>query len=274
MPRQILQSKSGIFGEKFNEGIRKKDFLPAKAIHRNKSINEKWRLSGLVDYFLLQNWQRINAVSGNSGHSNATLRLNLTGIYSLSPNWSVSAGFSQSQYWEKDNGSAPVQNDASNALGIGLEYSFLPYKDYFRKRFVLGYTWSTSVSSGQKIETPDIFLRNHQIYGEYAKIGPWGFMVAGVGSNLDYNPYQWLRYSFNSSIELGVNLGKNIYTTFEVAGFWDENKYDFAPPGQLVVQIRNMHTAFVGYSMGVKYYFGSGYRNVVYPRFYTEGQYF
>jgi len=37
MPRQILQSKSGIFGEKFNEGIRKKDFLPAKAIHRNKS---------------------------------------------------------------------------------------------------------------------------------------------------------------------------------------------------------------------------------------------
>jgi len=37
MPGQILQSKSGIFGEKFNEGIRKKDFLPAKAIHRNKS---------------------------------------------------------------------------------------------------------------------------------------------------------------------------------------------------------------------------------------------
>jgi len=37
MPRQILQSKSGIFGEKFNEGFRKKDFLPAKAIHRNKS---------------------------------------------------------------------------------------------------------------------------------------------------------------------------------------------------------------------------------------------
>jgi len=37
MPKQILQSKSGIFGEKFNEGIRKKDFLPAKAIHRNKS---------------------------------------------------------------------------------------------------------------------------------------------------------------------------------------------------------------------------------------------
>jgi len=26
------------FGEKFNEGIRKKDFLSAKAIHRNKSI--------------------------------------------------------------------------------------------------------------------------------------------------------------------------------------------------------------------------------------------
>jgi len=30
MPRRILQSKSGIFGEKFNEDIRKKDFYPPK----------------------------------------------------------------------------------------------------------------------------------------------------------------------------------------------------------------------------------------------------
>jgi len=34
---QILQSKSGIFGEKFNEASREKGFFIAKAAHRNKS---------------------------------------------------------------------------------------------------------------------------------------------------------------------------------------------------------------------------------------------
>jgi hypothetical protein len=35
--RQILQSKSGIFGEKFNETSRKKGFPIAKGPDRNKS---------------------------------------------------------------------------------------------------------------------------------------------------------------------------------------------------------------------------------------------
>jgi len=38
LARQILQSKSGIFGEKFNKGSRKKDFLPAKGLHSKKAI--------------------------------------------------------------------------------------------------------------------------------------------------------------------------------------------------------------------------------------------
>jgi hypothetical protein len=37
LARQILQSKWGIFGEKFNEVGRKKGFFTAKAPHRNKS---------------------------------------------------------------------------------------------------------------------------------------------------------------------------------------------------------------------------------------------
>jgi len=36
--RQILQSKSGIFGEKFNEARRENGFFTAKDSHRNKSI--------------------------------------------------------------------------------------------------------------------------------------------------------------------------------------------------------------------------------------------
>jgi hypothetical protein len=35
--RQILQPKSGIFGEKFNATSRQKGFFTAKGFHRNKS---------------------------------------------------------------------------------------------------------------------------------------------------------------------------------------------------------------------------------------------
>ena len=37
LARQILQSKSGIFDEKFNDERRKKGFFAAKGSHRNKS---------------------------------------------------------------------------------------------------------------------------------------------------------------------------------------------------------------------------------------------
>ena len=37
LKRQILQPKSGISGEKFNEARRKKGFFIAKSSHRNKS---------------------------------------------------------------------------------------------------------------------------------------------------------------------------------------------------------------------------------------------
>jgi hypothetical protein len=40
LARQILQSKWGIFGEKFNEVRRKKGFFAAKALHRNKSTSQ------------------------------------------------------------------------------------------------------------------------------------------------------------------------------------------------------------------------------------------
>ncbi|MCW5925146.1 MAG: hypothetical protein KIS77_22710 [Saprospiraceae bacterium] len=36
-----MQSKSGIFGEKFNEASRKKGFPFAKALHRNKSSKDE-----------------------------------------------------------------------------------------------------------------------------------------------------------------------------------------------------------------------------------------
>ncbi len=39
--RQILQSKSGIFDEKFNAAKREKGFFPAKDLHRNKSNNDQ-----------------------------------------------------------------------------------------------------------------------------------------------------------------------------------------------------------------------------------------
>jgi hypothetical protein len=59
--RQILQSKSGIFGEKFNETSRKKGFPIATALHRNKSISVTCH-AHLSGHFL-QSGQSLNFLS-------------------------------------------------------------------------------------------------------------------------------------------------------------------------------------------------------------------
>jgi len=52
MVRQILQSKSGIFGEKFNEARWKKSFFIAKATLRNKSNNINMKMRSLLAILL------------------------------------------------------------------------------------------------------------------------------------------------------------------------------------------------------------------------------
>ncbi|MBK6931090.1 MAG: hypothetical protein IPH12_09520 [Saprospirales bacterium] len=59
LARQILQSKSGIFDEKFNAAKREKGFFPAKDLHRNKS-NEKTDKKSLRFWL----WQYLSRLLG------------------------------------------------------------------------------------------------------------------------------------------------------------------------------------------------------------------
>lgn len=235
-------------------------------------ISEKWRLNGSVKYSLFREWQRLNDIS-QVNRNQALLDLSFGGVYSLNQAWSVGLGMSRTQIWNRNAGTTTTQS--INRVSLGAEYSFLPYEDYFRQRLVVGYTWELPIDESDAIEIPEVILRNHQLYGAYAKTAKWGYFFAELGSRVDYKVLEWFNVELNSNLGLGINVGKNIYTTLVVIGNWNNNQQNLTPQSGLPnPPTRKLNMANVIYALGIDYYFGSGYRNVVNPRRYSAKQYF
>lgn len=230
-------------------------------------VSEKWRLNGSVNYNYQQAWQRLNNVS-QVNDKQSSLSLSFGGVYSINQQWSVGLGASRVQFWDHANGS-----NAISQAGLGVEYSFLPYEDYFRQRLVVGYTWLLPIDESDAIEIPEIILRNHQLYGAYAKTAKWGYFLAELSSRVDYKVLEWFNFELSSNIGLGINVGKNIYTTLIVVGNWSNNQQNLSS-GLPNSPTRKLTMGNVIYNLGIDYYFGSGYRNVVNPRRYAANQYF
>jgi len=235
-------------------------------------ISDQWKISAGMDYFYFHSWRYSKNSEDDYSNKQAYLTMRLSGIYSLTSRWSLGAGFWRSRSWNRQT-PAFISKETTDRLKIGLEYSFLPYSDYFRRRLVLGYTWEPDLKSSLKV--PDFFLRTHQVYGEYAKIDSWGYFVAAAGSSIDYQPDSWIIFSLRSNLRVAINLGKNIYTTLDFNGSWSSTKRDLnslgGPPTNEGIKRQAGQYA---YSLGIDYYFGSGYRNVVNPRFYSSDQFF
>lgn len=234
-------------------------------------ISDQWKFSAGLDYSYFHAWRHSKHGEGDYSNKQAYLTMRLSGVYSLTSRWSLGARFWRSKSWISQTPDF-ISKETTDRLKIGLEYSFLPYRDYFRRRLVLGYTWEPDLRSAFK--SPDFFLRTHQIYGEYAKIASWGYYVATAGSSLDYQPDYWINYSFRSSFRVGINLGKNIYTTLDFNGVWSSNRRDLNSSGVPSSDGIKRQSGQYAYSIGIDYYFGSGYRNVVNPRFYSSDQIF
>lgn len=238
-------------------------------------ISETWRVVGSIHYRYFHNWRHTTSGLSEFSKKEVSLGANLNAAYSISSHWSVGMGFFRSQYWNSQNAASFFPNKPFNNLSLGVEHSFLPYRDYFRKRFVLGYTWGANLTDGEHLKTPDIFLRNHQFYAEYAKIARWGYVIVGAGNFLNYIPNQWTRFSLNSNFRFAINLGKNIYTTLTLHGTWGNEFNNLAGlNGTPIVESKRIRSGNYDCAIGIDYYFGSGYRNVVNPRFYASGQYF
>ncbi len=231
-------------------------------------ISDQWKLSAGLSYFYFHDWRYSTNGIDDFSRKQAYLTLRFSGVYSLTSHWSVGAGFSRGKSWNSELPN-PIYDVPSDRLKLGVEYSFLPYRDYFRKRLVVGYSWMPYL--GGSIKLPEFFMRTHQVFGEYAKIASWGYFVADASSSIDYEPDSWTNFSLKSSFRVAINLGKNIYTTLDINGAWSKNKRDLSI---LTNEAIKRQTGQYAYSVGIDYYFGSGYRNVVNPRFYTSDQVF
>ncbi|MBC7777563.1 MAG: hypothetical protein H7246_19170 [Phycisphaerae bacterium] len=228
-------------------------------------IGEKWRVNGRGYYNYSDSWKKSSGGVGDFSKKQESSILDLGGAYSLSARWSI--GMSLSRYFFRGNGPFFSTNKPQNGVAFGLEYSFLPYRDYFRKRLLVGYTWGASIEDGSRVELEKKLYRGHQVYAVYAKTARWGYFSANLDCAVDYVPYEWTRFSLSSEAHLGFNMGKNIYLTLNLDWSWGNNNYNLAfLGGNPVVQSRNVRSGRYNYSVGVDYYFGSGYRNTINPR--------
>ena len=205
-------------------------------------IGEKWRVNGGVSYQYNSNWSKSLDGVGDLSKKEESSYLHLGGAYSLSKHWSIGMGLSRS-FYRIIKPQVLDTGKPQNGVALGLEYSFLPYRDFFRKRLLVGYTWQAGIEDGSKVELDKKLLRGHEFYALYAKTARWGYFSVFLNGTLEAIPQQWLRFALSNDAQLGFNMGKNIYLTLNVNASWGNDNYNLvAVGGNPVVQSRKVRS--------------------------------
>lgn len=224
-------------------------------------IGRQWRLGADIRYNYFHNEQSTTGGAGDFSSTSRNLFLNLNGVYALSRHWSVGAGLSSQKNWFEF-----FDQPFSTTFDLGLEYNLFPYQDFFRRRLLIGYSWRKSLSE------PLFFAgfnnpNGHSISVAYAKVGNWGYLELGTRSEVSFDFNNWTLFSIGGNLKGGINLSKNLFLTLQVNGDWGNNDFLIlglgGTPGVLSNQIRSGN---YDYQVGISYFFGSGYRNIINPR--------
>jgi hypothetical protein len=219
-------------------------------------IGRTWRFGFFSAYEYHQRKQTTLNESLNSKESNNNLLIESEAVYALSQHWSAGASsyfFSGKYNWQTGG-------------ALGLEYNIFPYRDFFRQNWLFGYYTRLQVGNGIASRL------NHALFTSYTKIRPWGYLRAGAHLSVWPVKQEWTRFRFRSDVELALNLGKNVFWFTRLSGSYTNNEYGLSLlSNPLLVTSINARTGYYDFSCGVSYFFGSGYQNIVNPRFSRIG---
>ncbi|MFN0034949.1 MAG: hypothetical protein ACKVUS_07785 [Saprospiraceae bacterium] len=221
-------------------------------------IGHKWRFGAAVDYSYLHRWML--TTDGSNPAEPFTERhftADFSGVYALAPRWSVGASLGGEKRWSSTN-----DYPSRVAAGLGIEYSFLPYRHYFRKRLAMGYAWRQNLGD----ENFSFFSAGHQIFATGGKVARWGFLNAALSGTMDFDKYDWRYLGANGNIQAGVNVKKNFYLTFQMRTNWSWGRRSSPSVIGFPAIDERIRSGSYQYSLGFAYFFGSGYRNVINPR--------
>jgi hypothetical protein len=210
-------------------------------------ISDKWRIGFGFDY-------RRNHQTGALPFqtvNNAAVTYDANAVRSINDHWSAGG------YAHLNQQGINLQNLDLIALA-GVEYNFFPYRDFFKRRLLVGFNTGIDYSHDNSGHTT---ATSQNLSVAYAIIEKWGFLNASA--NAGYNHH--INYDFLSAglgINLGINLSKNLLLNFN---------YNYAvshtTQNSSLTKVTYDHGYFSNAStVGIAYYFGSGYRSIVNPR--------
>lgn len=191
-------------------------------------------------------------------------------VKSLGPHLSAGATFS-------GNSSTQQNIDLATRIAPTIEYDFMPYSEYTRRRLILAYSlglvrndYTERTIFGKDRETRAF----HNLSLSYATRTTWGSANVGVsGSNYLSD------FSKNS---LGIFGGMNVRLlkglSFNINGSYNRVRDQItlsaagASQEEILLRLRQLQTNYRYYtSVGLSYTFGSVFNNVVNPRLGNSG---
>jgi hypothetical protein len=236
-------------------------FQPAFNIWR---IGEKWR-GGLdinYSYRHFQSYRRPVTTTADVVNSNQSLDFDLYYVRAIRQHWAWGISFSGYTNGE------PLQHFdlRSNA---GFEYNVYPYREFFHRRLLFGYLLRSIVINegfALQIANSNKTRFTNYCFGRYDRISSWGAFGANLGVDYGFARF-WNNYTLYAGTHTAINLGKNIFLRFSAAITYGNNDYTFYNiSGFPIVFSQKFRSFSYNSSIGIAYFFGSGYRSIVNPR--------
>lgn len=153
----------------------------------------------------------------------------------------------------------------------GIEYSFVPYREWFRRRLVVGYLLGYETDDNVIYAPgPTASPLLQTVYAGFAKVDKWGYITASAQGRYQFSRDFWSLFSAYADAKLGINLRRNIFLTVGGDLTWSNRQQSSTP----TVYSRNARSLRYSSEIGIAYYFGSGFQNIINPRMWQAGSVF
>lgn len=215
-------------------------------------IGRRWRFMNSWRYQYYNQYYRTLSTRNSSPDRN--LNVNLAFVYSLGKHWSTGLSTSVVDISPK--------YPANTKISPGIEYDVFSYERFFHKRLLIGYYYDQALPNTD-YGTPSV---NHNLYLIFAQTSNWGYYNLNANFGYDFNNSYWNSAIYSGGFTVGINLLKNFYLRM-VGSFTYGNYYNsVAGISGPIVFSKKARSTDMNLNLGVDYYFGSGYRNIINPR--------
>jgi|GEM_PF-1893672 len=159
-----------------------------------------------------------------------------------------------------------VQPQTIYNTALGVEYSALPYADFFRRRLLFSYYLDLQHYSNRVNQSPMAELPTHRLLAQYAQRTRKAYFSANVGGNIRFSTQYWHIWGVSAEVTMGFEIKRNLFLTVNARARATNDRSASAISVDLPVFYTNKAREYrYRTAIGVIYLFGSGHRNILNP---------